>query len=161
MYSNNSFHFFYSIVTTSLYNVSKSTGFNLNTIIQLAYDLILAGIIVYFWEINIIETVPLAIKCLLFKNNYAKYGFASFIFIYPITSSNTKRTFMWDYYYCSGLNFDTILFSIQSTSGLSYKLTFFFPFVVASTFKKVPCFFELPIRVCKTPTEKNFCSLSN
>jgi len=34
-----------------------------------ALDLNLAGIIEYFYETNIIDTVPLASKCLLLKNS--------------------------------------------------------------------------------------------
>ena len=91
---NNLYHFFYVIVTASLYAVSKSIGFNWYRISQLAFDLILDGISVYFYVTTIIDTVPLKIKCLLFMTSCASRGSNSAFFIDPTTSSSTTSTFL-------------------------------------------------------------------
>lgn len=109
-----------SSVTTSWYIVSKSFGLSLKAMIQVDWDLIRAGIIVYFYDITAILNVPFAIRCLLLKNSALYLGLFSFIFMSLTTSSSTSKTFICVRSCSSGCSNLTNWLSIMSASSIVF-----------------------------------------
>ena len=109
-------HFSCVMRMMSLYTVSKSTGFNLNSNIWLALERIRAGTNVYFYVMRKIERHPFASRCLLLKNNYVYIGSFSLLLMSPTTSSSTSTTLTRVLHFSSSVNSATNFSSISSTS---------------------------------------------
>lgn len=86
---------FLGIVMESLYRASKSDGFCLKMMSQLAFDLILAGIMVYFCVTRMMLIVPLRILCRQLKKSDIVSLSNSCFLISEMTSSRTKSTLRW------------------------------------------------------------------